>query len=240
LLSCKKLAGHFMFVGTHRPVVGLPAQAGLQDLYSALPEEQKIEIYLSSLTKEASSQLLCGLLRREVNETKSLVEAIHSRTGGNPYFVIQFLHQLEDQGLLAYSLLSYRWEWDTERIYSETDISDNVVDIVAIKIREMPIRQQMVVRAASCLMLSLFHVDTLFHILAVASNNTAIDDDDDSGSKSNANGESASPDDNEKINRIESVEELRSVLLEATRDGMLKDMDGGLFKFSHTRIREGA
>jgi predicted ATPase len=228
LLTDKILAETFVFVGTHRPVVG-PSKDGLEALYSALPQEQRTEIQLTSLTKEALSELLCRLLRREVDETKSLVEAIHSRTGGNPFFVIKFLQQLEDRGLLAYSLLSYRWEWETERIYSETDISDNVVDIIAIKIREMPKRQQIVVLAAACLMLSIFHVDTLFHILAAASIDTAFDD----------NGEQ-SPDENKEIEMIDSVEELRSVLLEATRDGLLEDMNDGLFKFSHTRIREGA
>lgn len=114
---------------------------------------------------------------------------------------------------------------------------DNVVEIIAIKIREIPKRQQMVVRAAASLMLSIFHVDTFFHILAAASIDTAVDDN--TGLKGNNNGES-SPDENKEIETIESVEELCSVLREATRDGLLEDMNDGLFKFSHTRVREGA
>lgn len=74
-----------MFVETHRPVAGSLQQSGLQNLYSALPEEHRIEIQMSNLTKEVVSQLLCRLLRREAEDTKSLVEAIHGRTGGNPF-----------------------------------------------------------------------------------------------------------------------------------------------------------
>jgi predicted ATPase len=228
LLSDKKLAGNFMFAGAHRP---FGTSQGLQDLFSGLLKEQRIKIQLWSLTKESLSQLLCTLLRREEGETISLVEAIQSKTGGNPFFVVQFLQLLEERGLLFYSLLSYRWEWDTERIYSETEISDNVVDVAAMKIQEMPKRQQMAVRIAACLMLSQFHVDTLFHILPVASA--------DLNDRCSGNA-SPSLDETEDIEMIKSVEDLRFVLLEATGDGLLEDMHAGFFKFTHTRIREGA
>ena len=41
-----------------------------------------------------------------------LGQLIHSRTGGNPFSVREFLRFLHDQGLLRFDARSSRWEWD--------------------------------------------------------------------------------------------------------------------------------
>lgn len=85
-----------------------------------------------SLTKLLVDMLRCSDVSGEVSELSGVV---HQRTRGNPFFVLQFLSMLQDRHLLVYSLSSYTWTWDVERIRSETEISDNVVGFVALQIK---------------------------------------------------------------------------------------------------------
>jgi predicted ATPase len=228
LLSDTRLSTqNFMFVGTHRSV---ERSKGLQDLSNGVRRNQKIHIKLSDLTKDYLGVLLSSLLGREEDEIKSLVEAVHGKTRGTPFFVRQFLELLEERGLLFYSLSSYRWEWDAERIHLETDISDNVVDFVASKIRQMPNSQQITVQTAACLMVTHFQVDVLFHIL---------DGHSDVNPDCEAEGREMVYDDKEVVH-IDNVDELRTVLRGAVQDGLLQEINAGVFKFVHDRIREGA
>jgi predicted ATPase len=229
LLSDQKLSGRFLFVGTHSPV----AQShSLQDLSSELLDKQRLlQMQLSNLTIESLSVLLCSRMRRGKDELESLAEVIQIKTGGNPFFVIRFIQLLEERGLLFYSLQTYRWEWDCARIHLEMNISDNVLDVLATSLREMPDRQQMAVRTAACLHVSHFDVDELFHILAVV--NTNHDGYGDCEQSQNV--------EKEKIEiGFESVEELRAVLLGAAQDGLLEETSSGWFKFAHDRIRQVA
>jgi predicted ATPase len=44
-----------------------------------------------------------------------LAQLVHEKTGGNPFFVIQFLSALVENGRSSTTMLSGRWSWDPER-----------------------------------------------------------------------------------------------------------------------------
>ena len=48
--------------------------------------------------------------------SSSLGPLIHKKTSGNPYFVIQYLQELESKELLTYNYVTKNWQWDASEI----------------------------------------------------------------------------------------------------------------------------
>ena len=61
----------------------------------------------------------------------------YDKTGGNPFFTIQFLTALAEEKLLAFSPAAGRWVWDLKRIRAK-GYTDNVVDLMVGKLARLP------------------------------------------------------------------------------------------------------
>jgi predicted ATPase/signal transduction histidine kinase/DNA-binding response OmpR family regulator/tRNA A-37 threonylcarbamoyl transferase component Bud32 len=107
-------------------------------------------ISLDVLKKEHISQLLSESLHRNANEVISLSQIIHDKTNGNPFFVNQFLQTLYQENLLEFNIETGAWIWDIEKL-KETDITDNVIDLMIEKIKKLPSENQHVLKLSSCI-----------------------------------------------------------------------------------------
>ena len=87
--------------------------------------------------------------------TLPLTKVVMGKTRGNPYFARQFLESLKTKGLLrrrrrnGRNGASVEWEWDVVRIQEETDVSDNVVELLKERIRGLELPVQMVLQIAA-------------------------------------------------------------------------------------------
>ena len=98
------------------------------------------------------NMLLSKILNRDLEDTLELAEMVHRKTGGNPFFAIQFLQLLRDEEFVKYSFQSLKWEWtDVATIQSATNVSENVADVVAATMKRLPDETQCVLMVASCL-----------------------------------------------------------------------------------------
>ena len=88
------------------------------------------EIRLKPLARDDLGQLIADALRCESERSAPLAQLVQEKTAGNPFFVIQFLHTLAEEGLLAFDHDAARWRWDLERIHAKS-YTDNVVDLMA-------------------------------------------------------------------------------------------------------------
>ena len=79
-----------------------------------------------------------------------LAQLVHEKTAGNPFFVIQFLHTLAEEGLLAFDHDAARWRWDLERIHAK-GYTDNVVDLMVGKLSRLPAETQQALQQLACL-----------------------------------------------------------------------------------------
>ena len=61
-----------------------------------------------------------------------LAKLVHEKTGGNPFFAIQFLSSLVEEELLTFDHDGARWSWDLDRIHAK-GYTDNVVDLMVGK-----------------------------------------------------------------------------------------------------------
>ena len=66
-----------------------------------------------------SDSLIADALRCEPERAAPLAQLVHEKTGGNPFFAIQFLYALAEEGLLTFDHAAARWSWDLDRIHAK-------------------------------------------------------------------------------------------------------------------------
>jgi Predicted ATPase len=75
---------------------------------------------------------------------------VHQKTSGNPFFAIQFLTALTDEGLLTFDAARQAWQWDIDSIRAR-NYTDNVVDLMAGKLRRLSTPSQAALKDLACL-----------------------------------------------------------------------------------------
>src|SRR5262249_16108737 len=90
------------------------------------------EITPGPLDREHLGLLIADALRCEPERSAPLAQLLHQKTGGNPFFAIQFISSLADEGMLTFDHNAARLSWDLERIHAKS-YTDNVVDLLVAK-----------------------------------------------------------------------------------------------------------
>jgi PAS domain S-box-containing protein len=107
------------------------------------------DIVLAPLTYDDLGQLISESLRCEMKHANPLVQLVHEKTGGNPFFAIQFLSALAEEALLVFNHADARWSWDLDCIHAKR-YTDNVVDLMVGKLGRLPAETQAVLRQLAC------------------------------------------------------------------------------------------
>ncbi len=108
------------------------------------------DIRLGSLAIDDLRRLMVDALRCDPAYAAKLVQLVQEKTAGNPFFVIQFLHALADEGLLTFNHDDAGWSWDLDRIHAKR-YTDNVVDLMVGKLNRLPSATQMALEQLACL-----------------------------------------------------------------------------------------
>jgi predicted ATPase/signal transduction histidine kinase len=95
------------------------------------------DIVLGPLSDADLVQLITDSLHCGPKRARPLIQLIRLKTGGNPFFAIQFLYALEEEALLIFDHANSRWAWDLERIHAK-QYTDNVVDLMVAKLHRLP------------------------------------------------------------------------------------------------------
>jgi predicted ATPase len=48
-----------------------------------------------------------------------LAQLVHDKTAGNPFFTVQFISALAEEGLLTFDREALQWFWDLDRIHAK-------------------------------------------------------------------------------------------------------------------------
>lgn len=89
-------------------------------------------------------------LRGSAEEAAPLAQLVLEKTGGNPFFVIQFLKTLEQEGFLTFDPGQGKWTYQVEAI-ARAPLTDNVVDLMTRKIQRLSETTQRALTLASCI-----------------------------------------------------------------------------------------
>jgi predicted ATPase len=108
------------------------------------------EILLEPLHSEDLRVFTAAALHATMEEVQGLAALLMEKTAGNPFFVIEFLTTLNDEGLVYFDVNQNKWAWDLERIRSQ-GYTDNVVELMATKLSRLPAPTLEVLQAFACL-----------------------------------------------------------------------------------------
>src|SRR2546426_11350277 len=142
---------HLMLIGAYRDnevSAAHPLMLKLETTRNAGTPVQ--EIKLAPLAHEDVRELIADALCCERARAAPLAELVYEKTAGNPFFMIQFIHSLLDEGLLAFDHQVGRWSWDLHRIHAK-GYTTNVADLMVGKLTRLPARTQEGLHQLACL-----------------------------------------------------------------------------------------
>lgn len=105
---------------------------------------------IGPIPRDALSAFVAEALHCGAGELQSFSDLVYAKTGGNPFFAIQFLIELHDEGLIELDAHRHLCRWDRRRIYSK-GFTDNVVDLMLVKIVRLPDRTREALQRLACL-----------------------------------------------------------------------------------------
>ena len=106
-----------LLIGAYRDNQVTPTHPLMRTLKAMSSVDARVhEIVLASLAREDLNHLVADSLCCEIEHVAPLAELVHEKTAGNPFFVIQFLSVLVEDGLLVFDHAAGRWCWNMPRI----------------------------------------------------------------------------------------------------------------------------
>ncbi|WP_437916740.1 AAA family ATPase [Sorangium sp. So ce302] len=145
---------HLLLIGAYRDNEVGPAHP----LRLTLAEARKRGAAVSELVLEPLSAAHVGALVAETvhaphapaEQAEPLSRLVHEKTGGNPFFVLQFLIALHQEGLITFDAEEGRWRWDIAAI-RDKGFTDNVVELMAGKLKRLSVPTRDALTLAACL-----------------------------------------------------------------------------------------
>ncbi|MDP8965654.1 MAG: serine/threonine-protein kinase PknK, partial [Cyanobacteriota bacterium] len=124
------------------------------------------QIILAPLALNHITHLIAETLHSDTESVKLLAELVGRKTGGNPFFVNEFLKTLYTENLLTFippgEIGRWRdreiitplpnwgwWQWDIAQIEAQ-NITDNVVELMIGKLKKLSKSTQHILRLAAC------------------------------------------------------------------------------------------
>ena len=142
---------HVIFIGAYRDNEVDPTHPLARTIERLQTGGAKIQnIVLQPLTQNDVSQLVAESLCGEPERVDSLARLIFEKSDGNPFFTIQFVSELEEEGLLSFDSNAAAWQWDIDRIRAK-GYTDNVVDLMVGKLNRFPNATQESLKQLACL-----------------------------------------------------------------------------------------
>ncbi|MGE5548424.1 MAG: AAA family ATPase [Solirubrobacterales bacterium] len=105
---------------------------------------------LGPLPRQAVRGIVGDTLRRPHAEVEALADLLFEKTDGNPFFMGQALRQFHERGLITFDRSEGCWVWDLKRI-RQLGICDNVADLMAAKLRDLPGATRDLLKLAACI-----------------------------------------------------------------------------------------
>jgi PAS domain S-box-containing protein len=108
------------------------------------------EISLAPLGREDLGRLIADTLSCLPPVAAPLARLVHDKTGGNPFFAIQFISALAEEGLLRFDHDAARWRWEVDRLHAK-GYTDNVANLMVRKLTRLPVETQAALQQLACL-----------------------------------------------------------------------------------------
>ena len=142
---------HLLLVGAYRDNEVGPAHPLMRTLEAIRNAGARVEeIVLTPLRLDDIGRLVTDALHCGPERARALAQLVHEKTSGNPFFAIQFLTAMNEEGLLAFDPVARAWRWDIDRIRAR-NYTDNVADLLVEKMMRLSIPTQEAMKQLACL-----------------------------------------------------------------------------------------
>lgn len=108
------------------------------------------QVELSPLDLPTVTQLVIETFNCDSATAEPLAALVLQVTGGNPFFINEFLKSLYEEGLLNFDEQRGYWQWDLTQIRA-AQIPDNVVQLMTGKIQKLDSQTQQALKLAACI-----------------------------------------------------------------------------------------
>jgi predicted ATPase len=107
-------------------------------------------LHLGPLRPSDVARMLTDALRTPDEKSTQLAALVHARTGGNPFFIGEFLKALHADEHIHFNHQAGAWDWDIERVRAR-DISTNVAELLMGKLSRLAPATQALLQWAACI-----------------------------------------------------------------------------------------
>ncbi len=107
-------------------------------------------IDLNPLRLRDVNQLISETLSCRKELLEDFANICLGKTNGNPFFLIQFLRSLYEEGLIHFEAKKGIWCWDLDTI-KHREITDNVVELICTKLEKLVPESREILKYASCI-----------------------------------------------------------------------------------------
>ena len=143
--------GGLLLIGTYRissDDLDLGLEASLEGFRAAGTVARRVE--LRALTQANTAELLADTLQCPSDRLLELSEVVHTKTGGNPLLIRQFLLSCKDRRLLVFDRQRSAWRCDLAQIQAMPATPD-VVGLMLARLAALPPRTLAALKVAACL-----------------------------------------------------------------------------------------
>ena len=142
---------HLLLIGSYRDNEVSPYHPLSRTIERLQEDGVRIDkIALTPLNIQQTAQLIADSLHRDIESVTPLAELIHGKTGGNPFFINEFLQTVYLENLLTIDRQENHWQWDISQIES-LGITDNVVELTIGRLQKLPEQVQQILCLAACI-----------------------------------------------------------------------------------------
>ena len=142
---------HLLLLGAYRDNEVGPLHPLTRTMEAIRKTEARVqEMVLGPLMLEDICRLVADSLHCDRERAQPLAQLLHEKTGGNPFFAIQFFTELAEERLLAFDPERAAWNWDLAQIRAKS-FTDNIVDLMLGKLNRLPDLTQEALKQLACL-----------------------------------------------------------------------------------------
>jgi predicted ATPase len=142
---------HLLLVGAYRDNEVSASHPLLRTLEAVRKAGARVqEIVLAPLGLDDVGQFVADAVHCEPERVRPLAQLVQEKTGGNPFFAIQFFTVLGEEGLLAFDPIARTWQWSMDRIRAKS-YTDNVVALMVGKLKRFSSTTQEALKHLACL-----------------------------------------------------------------------------------------
>ncbi|BAY28177.1 multi-sensor signal transduction histidine kinase [Nostoc carneum NIES-2107] len=143
--------GHLFIIGAYRDNEVYPGHP----LLLTLSEIQKIQatintIILAPLSNVQVNKLVADTLKCPEELAWNFSVLIYQKTEGNPFFAIQFIKTLYQDGLIQFDFGLGCWQCDISQVTMQA-VTDDVVAFMSLQLRKLSSSTQEIIKLAACI-----------------------------------------------------------------------------------------